>query len=791
MAELAWQENIQMGHRHYGGRTMEKVFISYKSENAGTVRRIVDLLIANYLDVWFAEYKVLASNYDDFQKRVDGEITSAIATSTHAIIFTNHRWNMSEYCRLEYTQIRAQMSSDKIIQVCLPKEQTPPLALQSEGNLLTIIHDPENTMTTVLFILNHIQSSHARTLAQEMLTPIREPHPVHLRFGEVNTGRLRQMPIAARYGPVAKQHSARFFGYLDTLPVQLDIVYNPYSLPVAEEYLADPAESAANDDRQLYTRLRGRARKWYRRTEYDQHGLHLLARDNGVHLGMTHCSVVPNNVHEWQRVYSLFLRDKSFRKPVTVTFTFVANIPVADEAESFRRFCGIVSYFEDIVESFVFRSDPCLQYLPTRQSVRVKQILATVLGAGIGYLVYHRLESLLHLAPPFAVAFIVVGATIGSILFRQFAFAMYVFYINLSANSNARGSNSTDETPRPHNRAEAFAEQGYLTSACLAYEMALAEAAGHFPKLVPLAAYNYGQFLQHSMGDGVKARELYLSVLTEKGIPAELEANTCENLLSLSLSCGEFCQYAERIVGVQPGNNIVRDLWKDVQEHDERGDAWADQMIGLARLFSDPADPSAGERRYGDSASTYQLMIEHRDELRLSRAQYSTAVVSYGAALYTAFAVCHQRMETSGGAVDPNETTPIIKKGIGTLELYLAKQGPDAKVETMLQSLKSLLQHVKTPQAVESAGHIRDQGAAPQVGKPDPPAIAADQPNNDSLLKPKGIIGGIMALIAFGLVGARLVGAFDWSWWLVVALALGISWVGMKLMGGKLTSMDS
>ncbi len=76
-------------------------FVSYKSEDANEVRTIVDSLLANGLNVWFAEYFVLLPKYDDFQALID----SAIDSSHHGILFTNEAWARSLYCQLEVLRL--------------------------------------------------------------------------------------------------------------------------------------------------------------------------------------------------------------------------------------------------------------------------------------------------------------------------------------------------------------------------------------------------------------------------------------------------------------------------------------------------------------------------------------------------------------------------------------------------------------------------------------------------------------------------------------------------------------
>lgn len=63
-------------------------FISYHSEDANVVRRIAERLILGGYRVWFAEYRVLLANYEDFED----EIVQGIKHSSFALLFTTPKY---------------------------------------------------------------------------------------------------------------------------------------------------------------------------------------------------------------------------------------------------------------------------------------------------------------------------------------------------------------------------------------------------------------------------------------------------------------------------------------------------------------------------------------------------------------------------------------------------------------------------------------------------------------------------------------------------------------------------
>jgi hypothetical protein len=47
------------------------LFISYKSEDANLVRAVAERLMACGNEIWFAEYRVLPENYEEFDMLID------------------------------------------------------------------------------------------------------------------------------------------------------------------------------------------------------------------------------------------------------------------------------------------------------------------------------------------------------------------------------------------------------------------------------------------------------------------------------------------------------------------------------------------------------------------------------------------------------------------------------------------------------------------------------------------------------------------------------------------------
>lgn len=92
-----------------------EVFISYKSEDAETVRDVVEILRANGVKCWFAEYSI---SLHDWLTAVDTEIDQlleqAILQSRHILVFSSDDWHGSKWCTGEHDRALSHRGVDNI-----------------------------------------------------------------------------------------------------------------------------------------------------------------------------------------------------------------------------------------------------------------------------------------------------------------------------------------------------------------------------------------------------------------------------------------------------------------------------------------------------------------------------------------------------------------------------------------------------------------------------------------------------------------------------------------------------
>ena len=94
-----------------------------------------------------------------------------------------------------------------------------------------------------------------------------------------------------------------------------------------------------------------------------------------------------------------------------------------------------------------------------------------------------------------------------------------------------------------------------------------------------------------------------------------------------ALSFSEFEGLAARAKELTPDSLIVTQLTPQTLKARDEGQPWSDQLFAIASTYYDH-DPSQDRGRYGEARSTYQLLLEHRRELRLSRDRWRLATTN-------------------------------------------------------------------------------------------------------------------------------------------------------------------
>ena len=366
---------------------MSKLFISYKSENANIVRRVVELLIATGVDVWFAEYEVLSGNYDDFDKNLDPELSLAIQSSSHALIFTNSVWNESAHCQGELREIMDHIPIGNVIQICIPKETGNHIDIQSHPAIATLTFEPDKIVQIANYVIDKIGHS-TRFESDKYYCPGSNENQLEFRYGNIDLGLFHWRKANPKLGLVGQEHELLFGGRFPEMKyaTKFEINIDPYNSMIAnQEYMFD--KNSPSGHRDIYKLLMKRAKKWYKKHDLDEGGLHLYWFGNRSHVGLTYKTQLSRS-HCWTRICSLTFKDAEYGKTVTCTFELKAYFDGSQKEKSFKIFCGLIHYFDQIVESFQYKIDPCLKYLPDKTENIISKYSWYLLGV-IGMPAYY------------------------------------------------------------------------------------------------------------------------------------------------------------------------------------------------------------------------------------------------------------------------------------------------------------------------------------------------------------------------------------------------------------------
>jgi hypothetical protein len=347
------------------------LFVSYKSQNANEVRRVVECLIAAGTRVWFAEYHVLTGNFERFQEEID----RGIDRSRYALVFTNDRWADSRYCALEMQRILPHLGRSRILEVCIPRQDGPYRRYGALDGVPSIAWrgDPHEIVD---FVRGHIALPAADTA---MPAPATGGRRVPLRFGaSLTTGPLARTdaPPMHIFHERAREtfpgERAHFRGTVDGHDVLLTADINPWRTVVGNPSVS---VQAAEDDRVLYEAYLHYANRWLGGEGYRDLGLHLLWLEERTHLGLSY--VEPGRAG-WHRRYTITL-DGAARGEVGLDFGVV--LPPGEEAEQLRAFARLAGHMESIAASFRYEPRPIDTRIET-----VRQALGALVPAALAFL---------------------------------------------------------------------------------------------------------------------------------------------------------------------------------------------------------------------------------------------------------------------------------------------------------------------------------------------------------------------------------------------------------------------
>lgn len=250
------------------------------------------------------------------------------------------------------------------------------------------------------------------------------------------------------------------------------------------------------------------------------------------------------------------------------------------------------------------------------------------------------------------------------------------------------------------------------------------EELNEFPEQTVFIAYNLGVFYQQYVGNSDEARQ-YLEMCVAQSshiknfLPPsafnEVVGNACENLMLLSLSYEEYDNWGAQLEVLQPKNEILRTQRAEVHSQRDRGLPWSDVLLWIANSYYDP-NPRVDPGQHGRAATTFHLLLKHRQMLRLSREHYRASVVAFASLRLLICGNCGTKSVKKFGYADSHEIRFLIEDALPFLEEYLKTNSSDSKVQECLDTLQETLERMEAdaqrPERLHfPTGGIEDEGS--------------------------------------------------------------------------------
>ncbi len=367
-----------------------RFFISYKSEDVNLVRGVAERMMALGVDVWFAEYRILPENYEQFEEILGKGLREA----THAIVFTNRRWSESTWCRFEIKRLLDRIrDKSNIIEICIPKEKEPHQKFPALS-----------AYRSILFFGNHLcpKDDELDNLVVTLCTHIGLSRPARwgsiisgkkhffTRYGvELDTGPLQ--PSASRswdamvHDPTSFYRSATFMGKISGIEVTLNCHVWPFD---SVRHLSITQEQA-NDDRAVYTAYLKYAGNWlkYERirlsANFRAEGLHLVFIGGSSQFAITYCAIeLSDHKALWERRYTISLSNPERDLCGEANLVFAAKLK-GNRQQQLKQICHLGPYLDSIARSFYQRPQTKAEKIANNLpifTVRVAYLVAAIIG---------------------------------------------------------------------------------------------------------------------------------------------------------------------------------------------------------------------------------------------------------------------------------------------------------------------------------------------------------------------------------------------------------------------------
>lgn len=232
-------------------------------------------------------------------------------------------------------------------------------------------------------------------------------------------------------------------------------------------------------------------------------------------------------------------------------------------------------------------------------------------------------------------------------------------------------------------------------------------------------AYNLGSIYWAQIGNGEKAREYYKIVVREsekygitdvKKVFTTMVANVSENMMHLSLSYEEFFYWENYMRKLLPSDNVLRTLPPIIRKGQNKGLQWSEILLEIAYSSYNRNNPDLDRGEYGRAASTYQLMLVNRKNLRYDREIWGHIIYEFGALTLRIADDTVIKMARSNQPEMTEEFTFIVKDAIPFVEEYLIQNPSDSNVQMLLKQMNGFLDNSIEIEKRKNVAKINNEG---------------------------------------------------------------------------------
>lgn len=287
----------------------------------------------------------------------------------------------------------------------------------------------------------------------------------------------------------------------------------------------------------------------------------------------------------------------------------------------------------------------------------------------------------------------------------------------------------------------------------------------------PVLTYQLGAIYFRYLGDGERARQLFQRTMvappsSSADADAWARAAAAESMMLLSLSYAEYDQWAQELERLQPQNPILSGHRQQVRAARQSGRPWSMVLRSNALVHHNPRDP-AGPRRSSEAAATWQLLVNHRKELRVDRTEFHRAAIQYASELVDHASACHAVM-TAHGPEEPAELQFILEPLLPVLRDLTAAHPADADLRNLAATVDQLLH--RDPSPGSSSPGLRAPGPLREPTDTGLRAVREGERITTSRL------GCLLLLLGpvLGALGGRRWPALAWPWNAAAGAAAGL-----------------